>query len=94
MDLLKKFFGEDFFSLFLGIVVLSWQVLKRKILIGAFVASFNGIQIVYSSLSFILGHLSSFAESSLYAEKIKIFWEYKPLIANYDEGIEAKKQRC
>lgn len=91
MDLLKKFFGEDFFSLFLGIVVLSWQVLKRKILIGAFVASFNGIQIVYSSLSFILGHLSSFAESSLYAEKIKIFWEYKPLIANCDEGIEAKK---
>lgn len=89
MDLLKKFFGEDFFSLFLGIVVLSWQVLNRKILIGAFVASYNGIQVVYSSLSFILGHVSSFAESSLYAEKIKVFWEYKPLIANCDGGIEA-----
>ena len=91
LDLFKKFFGEDFFSLFLGIVVLSWQVIKQKILIGAFVASFNGIQVVYSSLSFILGHLSAFAESSLYAEKIKIFWEYKPLIANYDNGIETAK---
>lgn len=94
MDLLKKFFGEDFFSLFLGIVVLSWQVLKRKILIGAFVASFNGIQVVYSSLSYILGHVSSFAESSLYAEKIKVFWEYRPLIANYNSGIEVTNAKA
>ena len=33
LDLFKKFFGEDFFSLFLGIVVLSWQVIKQKILV-------------------------------------------------------------
>lgn len=79
-DLLKKIIGEDIVVTFTSVIVLSWQVLVKTISVGSFMASYNGIQMIYSSLSFLLGRASSFAESSLYIDKFKSFWFYKPSI--------------
>ncbi len=86
-ELLKKGLGEDIFVTLISVLVLSWQVLRETISIGTFVASYNGVQIIYSSLSFILGRAASFSDSSLYIEKFKSFWFYTPCITSDAEAL-------
>lgn len=79
-DFFKKIVGEDIFIAFISIIILVWQVKRGSITIGGFVASYKGVQVIHTSLLFILGRVASFSEYSLYIEKLKKFWLLKPSI--------------
>lgn len=86
-DFLKKLIGEDIIVSFTSIIILSLQVIHGAISLGAFMSSYKGMQIIYSSLSFLLGKASTFLEASLYIEKFKKFWYYKPLILSIPNAL-------
>lgn len=91
LDFLKKLIGEDIVVIFTSIMILSWQVITKVISLGSFVASYNGVQVIYSSLSFILSRAAAFSDSSLYIEKFKKFWFYKPLVISEARAILPKE---
>lgn len=79
-DFAKKIFGEEVFITLFSIIILSYNVLNDDMSMGAFVAAYNGIQVVHTSLSFFLGRIVLFSEHSLHIDKLKTLWFYKPLI--------------
>lgn len=80
---LNKLLGENVLLTLVSVIVLSYQVLTGKTTIGGFVASYNGIQIIHSGMSFILSQAALFSEYSMYIERFKKFWQNEP-------GIKSK----
>ena len=81
-DFLKKIVGEDIIITFICIIFLAYQVQNGSISIGGFVASYKGIQVIHTSLLFLLSRVASFSEYSLYIEKLKKFWYSEPSIVS------------
>ena len=74
MDFLRFLLGENVLIFCAGILVLTSKVMKNDMSVGAFVSGITGLQVIFSSFSFVLGKLSYFKESALYIEKFMAFW--------------------
>lgn len=86
MDFVRSFLGENVLIYVLGIIALAIKVINNDMSLGVFVSGITGLQVIFSSFSFMLGKFSFFRESGLYIEKFIEFWTMKSTINNFAEG--------
>lgn len=91
MDSLRFFLGENVLVFCICIIVLASKVIKNDMSLGALVSGITGLQVIFSSFSFMLGKLSFFRESALYIEKFIEFWAMKSTINNFSAGIQIEQ---
>lgn len=86
MDLVRFFLGENVLIFVLGIITLAIKVINNDMSLGVFVSGITGLQVIFSSFSFMLGKFSFFRESGLYIAKFIEFWTMESTINNFAEG--------
>lgn len=88
LDFFKKLIGEDVLVTLVTIFFLSFQVIVTKtITIGSFLGAYNGVGLIYSSFSYILGRVAEFSDHAQYTEKFKQFWFYESKIKSKPNAV-------
>ena len=88
LDFFKKLIGEDVLVTLVTIFFLSFQVIVTKTLtIGSFLGAYNGVGLIYSSFSYILGRVAEFSDHAQYTEKFKQFWFYESKIKSKPNAV-------
>ncbi|MCG8515535.1 MAG: ABC transporter ATP-binding protein/permease [Halanaerobiales bacterium] len=92
LDFFKKLIGEDVLVTLVTIFFLSFQVIVTKTLtIGSFLGAYNGVGLIYSSFSYILGRAAEFSDHAQYTEKFKQFWFYESKIKSKPNAVMPAK---
>lgn len=92
LDFFKKLIGEDVLVTLVTIFFLSFQVIVTKTLtIGSFLGAYNGVGLIYSSFSYILGRVAEFSDHAQYTEKFKQFWFYESKIKSKPNAVMPAK---